>query len=407
MIHYHEALNLILEQQNKLEIEHINLIDSFGRVLAEDLYAPISLPSYDNSAMDGYALVAAETQDASVDKPIWFSQSACIGAGELLQDTPHFPQSTVEIMTGAPIARPFNAVIPVEKILKENDMIGITYPLTVGENVRYQGEDVQKNTFLLGRGEQINAQRIMSLSGLGFQKIPAFKRAKILVVSTGKEVVFHEPIDTRYQLYDCNSPFLQSGLLNSHQCGVVSEHLCDDTDEAFIALISKQLNQDNSPNIIISTGAVSAGKYDFIPRSLKKIGAKIIFHKVAVRPGKPILFAILPNGSFYFGLPGNPSAVAAGLRFFVSPLLRQLNNMPKESPIFAKLTETTTLKAPLCFFQKAYHYIDDNACSYVELLAGQSSFMISPMLHANAWVLIEDAPSTTEKDTLVPVYLIK
>ncbi|MBI2786016.1 MAG: molybdopterin molybdotransferase MoeA [Legionella longbeachae] len=411
MISYHEALMLLLDQQYRLNIECINLIDSLGRVLGEDLYAPISLPSYDNSAMDGYSLVAEETQDASEDNPIWFIQSACIGAGEFLKKTTHAPKSTVEIMTGAPVPHPFNAVIPVEKTLRNNSqapqMIGITHALSVGENIRYSGEDIYKNTFLLAKGEEINSQRIMTLSGLGFQQIPVFKKVKILVLATGKEVVIDGTIDTRFQLHDCNTPFLQTSLLNDLKCEVTTDHLFCDTDDEFITLINKQLNHVNCPNIIISTGAVSAGKYDFIPRSLRTMGAKIIFHKVAIRPGKPILFAVFPNGTFYFGLPGNPSAVAAGFRFFVYPLFRLLQKMPAEKPIFAKLKQTTILKAPLCFFQKAYHYIDDNGCSCVDILPGQASFMISPMLKANAWVLINQTPSTIEKDTLVPVYLMR
>ena len=384
MISYHEALRLILQQQHHLEVELVKTSDSSGRVLAEDLYAPVSLPGYDNSAMDGFALIAEETQSATLDHPVWLQQSACVAAGEILDHTLHVPQSTIEIMTGAPVPHPFNAVIPVEKILKNiqqaRPMIGVTYALTPGENIRYQGEDIQQNTFLLAQGEEINPHRIMTLAGLGLRQIPVFKKSRVLVISTGKELVVDQPIDSRYQLYDCNSPFLQSALLNTHQCEVVSEHLGTDTDEAFMALVNSYLLPKNGPDIIISTGAVSAGKYDFIPRSLEKMGARIIFHKVAVRPGKPVLFAILPNGAFYFGLPGNPAAVAAGFRFFVSPLLRHINKMERETPVFAKLKETNDFKVPLCFFQKAHHYIDETGCSYVSILPGQASFMISPMI---------------------------
>lgn len=405
MIQYREALALILENQQSLENEYIDITHTLKRVLAEDLYAPFSLPSYDNSAMDGYALRAEETKDASLENPVWFEQIDCVGAGEYLQPVSHTPKTVIEIMTGAPMPAHCNAVIPVEKTLKSDcNKIGVIQPLKVGENIRYQGEDIQKNAFLLVKGEVINAQRLMTLTGLGFRKLPVFKKLNILVLSTGKELVVNTPADARYQLYDCNSPFLQASLFNTFQCEVTLDHLFSDTDEEFSIFIAKQIAHENCPRIIISTGAVSAGKYDFIPRSLKKLGAHIVFHKVAIRPGKPILFAVLPNGTLYFGLPGNPSAVAAGFRFFVYPLLRQLNAMPAEQPIYAKLEQTITLQAPLCFFQKAKLYFDDKGCACVKILPGQASFMISPMLEANAWVMIENGPLTIEKNTLVPVF---
>lgn len=407
MIQYREALALILENRQSLESEYVDIAHALKRVLAEDLYAPFSLPSYNNSAMDGYALRAEETLGASLENPIWFEQIDCVGAGEYLQTVNHTPKTVIEIMTGAPVPEHCNAVIPVEKTVKNNfNKIGITQALKVGENIRYQGEDIQKNAFLLGKGETINAERIMTLAGLGFHKIPVFKKLKILVLATGKELVVNAPADERYQLHDCNSPFLQASLFNTFQCEVTTDHLFSDTDEEFSTFLAKQIAHKNCPNIIISTGAVSAGKYDFIPRSLKKLGATIIFHKVAIRPGKPILFAILQNGTLYFGLPGNPSAVAAGFRFFVYPLLRQFNAMPTEQPIYAKLEQTVTLHAPLCFFQKAKLYFDEKGCACVKILPGQASFMISPLLEANAWVMFEKGAPTIEKDTLVPVFQV-
>ena len=409
MISYNEALELILKHsQALLETETVEIMQSHGRILAEKLYAPISLPSYNNSAMDGYALCTEETLLATPENPICFKQTECVAAGELPETPDYAPLNTIEIMTGAPVPDHFDAVVPIENIKKpivhHSNMVGITAPLKIGANIRYQGEDIQEGNLLLSEGDEITPQKIMTLTGVGIQNISVFKKPNVLVLSTGKELAVNQPLDTNFLIHDCNSPFLQSSLQNKNACNVKVDHILSDTDEEFTTFMQTQLAHKNCPNIIISTGAVSAGKYDFIPRSLKRIGAEIIFHKAAIRPGKPILFAILPNGAFYFGLPGNPSAAASGLRFFVAPLIRQLNKIPREKPIYAYLDQTHTLKKSLCFFLKAHHYIDEKGISRVTILPGQASFMISPMLQANAWVKIDETPSTTPHDTLVAVY---
>jgi molybdopterin molybdotransferase len=405
---YHEALAIIQNEKVSADIASIKVKLAENCMLAEDLFAPISLPSFDNTAMDGFAVRSQETINATKDCPIWFDLLDSIGAGEKTSHSHFREKSALEIMTGAPMPADFDAVIPVEKICRPSDAstfkIGVDAPLRQGENIRYRGEDIQKGARLLSKGERLTPHRLMTLTGLGIANVKVFKKIHIQVVSTGKELVQDKPIDESHQIYDCNAPFLLSVLKRQWDSDVKSTHLSADSDEAFQKWLEGIMNQADSPSIIISTGAVSAGKYDFIPRTLKAMGAHILFHKVAIRPGKPILFARLPNGSFYFGLPGNPSAVAAGYRFFVVPFLKRLHQMADEAPCYAKLDSTITLAKPLCFFQKAYHYIDKEGGSRIRILPGQASFMISPMLSANAWAMIEDAPIEILKDTLIPVY---
>jgi len=409
MIDYNEALGLILKQNGSLETETIDILQANNRTLAQEIKSPISLPSYHNSAMDGYALRSHETQGASSDHPIWLQPTQCIAAGDKPDsETKNIKSHTMEIMTGAPVPDLFDCVIPVENVLlsedKSSNEIGIINPISNGSNIRYKGEDITQGDILLSKGEQINSSRMMTLTGVGIKKIEVFKKPNLLVLATGKELAVDQPLDTKFLINDCNSPFLYTSLSNQYSCDVRVDHILSDTDEEFIKFMNDELSNEQCPDIIISTGAVSAGKFDFIPRSLALMGANIIFHKVAIRPGKPILFAVLPNGTFYFGLPGNPSAVASGLRFFVYPLLRKLNHLPSEKPIYAELDQDLSLQKPLCFFQKSFHYIDENGISRVKILTGQASFMIKPMLQANAWVMLEFAPLSIQKNTLVAVY---
>lgn len=407
MINYKEALALILEKAVGAKTVSRATEKTYGHVLAEDLYAPIALPSFNNSAMDGYAIQSNKTESASNAKVIWFDKITTLGAGEQIEKTYQAHQTT-EIMTGAPVPDQFDAVVPVEKtqLLTQGDLeqVGITAPLGKGENIRFQGEDIDAGRQLLSKGTRLTHEHIMTLTGVGIQTIATFKPPRVLILATGKELSINKDAKLDHQIYDCNSPFLSSCLQNKWHATVHIAHLLTDTDTPFCDLIQDFLKQYPDLDMIISTGAVSAGKYDFIPRALNTLKANTVYHKVAIRPGKPALFATLPNGTVYFGLPGNPSAVACGMQFFIDPYLCKQRTMRIQSPIAAVLDNTSTYNKPLCFFQKAFHYIDSKAVSRVEILSGQESFKIAPFLKANSWVKVDTAPTTLNQGEYVMVY---
>lgn len=406
LIHYTEALEKILNTSKNLTVETIDIIKANQRILAESISSPLDLPGYDNSAMDGYALYAEITKEASSTNPVWLKVDNCIGAGEKTTSQPS-REEAIAIMTGAPLPQGVDTVIPIENVLtnpEKPDSIGITTPLMPGDNIRKRGEDIKTHTLLLDIGQSLNPARIMTLSGVGVRQVRVFKTLKTLIIATGKELVLGQPQDTSCQVPDCNSPFLYTSLQHEWNMEIETAHVLSDTEEELIELLEKAFDNTHPPEIIISTGAVSAGRYDFIPNALKRMNANIVFHAVAIRPGKPILFAIFPNGTYYFGLPGNPAAVAAGLRFFVYPLLRQWYQMPQEQPKYAKLDKKVSVNKALTFFQRAHYYTDITGQARVEIAAGQASFMISTMANTNAWAVVADGPVTLEKDALVPVY---
>lgn len=177
--------------------------------------------------------------------------------------------------------------------------------------------------------------------------------------------------------------------------------LIADVSEIFEQKVQQALS---STDMFISIGAVSAGRYDFIPDSLCKLGAKILFHKVAVRPGKPILYARFPSGACYFGLPGNPASTSVGFRFFVVPLLRHLQGRGMETPITARLLKPFSKKNDLRFFCKAYVSVSMEGEFQVEILRGQESFKIHPLLKANAWAVFEENQNEFKVGKAIMVY---
>ncbi|KAF0116229.1 MAG: molybdenum cofactor synthesis domain protein [Hyphomonadaceae bacterium] len=187
-------------------------------------------------------------------------------------------------------------------------------------------------------GVTINAEIIMLLAAVGIANLEVFQAAKLQIFSTGNEIIdYNEPELPLGKIYNSTAPYL---LARAKEIGVEATYGGVVADDA--ALFEKLIAQIPSGNIIITTGAVSMGKWDFIPQSLSKLGAKIHFHKVNIRPGKPIIFATLPNGNLFFGLPGNPISSAIGFKFFVEPALRAIGGKSQTVTIKAKLENSFT-----------------------------------------------------------------
>lgn len=271
--------------------------------------SPIQVPSFRNSAMDGFAVCAAQLVSASEQSPVTLKIQAAIAAGDVASIGQ--AETAVQIMTGAIVPEPYDAIVPVELVTVSGDAVTFTKPARIGDHVRHPGEDVTKGQSVLRRGEAITPEAIMLLSALGVTEVAVAQIPRLHIISTGNEITddYSLPLQGS-QIYNSNAPYLlavaqQQGLEVQYE-GIVRDE--PDLFERKIAAIGE-------PAIIISTGAVSKGVWDFIPESLKNLGATIHFHRVNIRPGKPVLFATLPNGSFYFGLPGNPISAAIGFTF--------------------------------------------------------------------------------------------
>lgn len=386
MISYREALEIIAEVE-PLPVRRLALADCNGCISAETLASRIDVPDFDNAAMDGYALRAADTADASESLPVFLRRVATLAAGNQL-DIEVGAGEAVEIMTGAPLPAGSDAVLPVERadLSAGEEQVGFAQAAQLGQNVRRRGEDFLAGTPLLDRGQRIAAAQMMALAAGGIDTVSARGPAHVAVITTGAELAEQGAPSGSGRIRDANGPYLRS-VLPAFGAELTDFSLARDTLEDTTAAITDTLKD---ADVVITTGGVSAGRYDLVPGAVEKLGGEILFHKVSVRPGKPVLFARLANARYLLGLPGNPVAVAAGLRFFGAALLQQLTGQSAERWPEAISLGTVRKRPGPRFFAKARASLSEAGQLQVEVLPGQESFRILPLARANCWAIIEE-----------------
>ncbi len=383
MIAYEEALKII-SQNERQKLIKLPIVKSLNFIAGENIKSKVFVPPFNNSAMDGFAINASDIAKATNNNPIALRLTGRIMAGE---KTSNLQGGALEIMTGAIVPANYDSVVKIEDVkIKENKVI-FTSAVKLGDNIRQRGEDFKPGNIVVKKGELIKPSHIMALATIGQENILTYKKPKILLISTGKELT--DELATSLlegQIRNSNAPYILAALkkmgYSAKYGGIIRDNI-----EKFGEKIANSIEKNN---LIISTGAVSMGKMDFIPDILLEMGAKILFHKVFIRPGKPILYARFANGTHYFGLPGNPISAAVGLRFFVLPLLahiegRNILSSSLSRPLIAKLEQSYPKKQGFRFFLKAKAHIDKEGGIKVKILSGQQSFKIHPLLEANCW----------------------
>jgi molybdopterin molybdotransferase len=453
MISYNEALSIILQNKANFGVEKIATQKAFGKILAQDIFSRINVPSFDNSAMDGFALRSEDTKKASKDNPIKIKILQTIEAGDNIGVLNSDEFIGYEIMTGAVLPYNFDCVLMAEKaeILTEENgdrYLKITSPIDEKTNVRAVGEDFKIDEKIISVGEKITANHIMALCATGNYEVVVKKNPQIAIIATGKEITdFYSDELKIGQIYNSNSPYLARSLeakgYQNNYYGINSDdenNFCKMMDKIiedgskiimrpsqnrfckkilgillFLRRSVLDIHEERKNKItknfeakgrfcdglIISTGAVSMGKKDFIKETLQEIGFEILFHKVAIKPGKPILFARNKN-IFFFGLPGNPISTAVGLEFFVLPFIENSLETKAREPLFAELENDLKIKSGLKHFLKSFAYFEKNKLK-VKILDGQESFKIKPFTQSNSFAIIDENNSEVKKGDLVKI----
>jgi molybdopterin molybdotransferase len=377
MVTYDEAIVKLKEAAQKVrgsgrydrQREYIPLIHSVGRIAAEDCSSPISTPEHDTSAMDGYAVRSEATRGASAETPVVFQIVGTIAAGDdykAVQPMSRLtsngslelelePEPCVEIMTGGRFPGRGHALQMLDACIKVEDVkrldssryISITKPVAPNTHRRLAGNDLQKSQILLHAGHRIQPFHLMPLASVGIETVCVARKPRTAICSTGKELTPLAGSPSR----DVNGPFLMAACramgAETSFLGVV-----DDDLGAMERWLERQLDEvgdddGDELDVLLTSGGVSAGKFDFVHRAINSVaGSQIIFHGLDIRPGHPVLFALLPRprrvGSpvAFFGLPGNPGAAAACFQFLVVPYLRFLTGRQAERPFAAKIAVT-------------------------------------------------------------------
>ncbi|NIJ70030.1 molybdopterin molybdotransferase MoeA [Xanthomonas sp. 60] len=404
MIAYEEALQCLLEQardHGMTAVEQLPTQQAAGRVSAAAVHSSQCLPPFDNSAMDGFALcLQGHVTAPGTEWAVTGWQAAGDAAAE-------GASGAWEIMTGARLPAGLDSVVPVEQVevlVRDGARplrIRLRAAVQPGQFVRLRGQDVATGEEVLGTAARLDTNAITLLHALGVGSVPVRARPRVAVIATGKELVgtAAQALESG-QIRDSNRPYLVSRL-QAAGADVVLQDTVSDEVAAFDAALDAALAA--GARVVVSTGAVSAGRYDFIPDALRARGARVCFHKVAIRPGKPILFARLEDGALYFGLPGNPVSTAVGQRFFVEPVLRVLLGLPPETPLTVPLAHAVEPPAGMRWHARAQVRLDARGQLSAHIGSGQESFRLATTLHANAWAVMEPREGPAPAGTHVQV----
>ncbi|CAN5626541.1 molybdopterin molybdotransferase MoeA [soil metagenome] len=328
MISPEEALARILRHVQPRPNRSVSLLDAVGCFAGADQFASVSLPGFDNSAMDGYAVVAHSCQSGARlrvvgEQPAGLDRGLRVSAGE-----------AVRILTGAPLPAGADAVIMQEDVRVEGEEIVITTGVEPGEFIRRCGIDVAAGQKILTRGEKITGQTAALLASQGLASIDVGGEVRVTVLSTGDELAPAGAELHPGQIYDSNSILLQALLRGGGATVAAAEH-CADRAEEIEAAIRRGLTSD----VLIITGGVSVGAHDLVKPALTAAGASLDLWRVAVKPGKPFLFG-RAGSCFIFGLPGNPVSAFVTFLLFVRPALLQLKGAKAEALELREISAT-------------------------------------------------------------------
>jgi len=330
MISISEAIQIVISQIAQLPAQEIAIDLSHGRILAEDIVADTDLPPFDRAQMDGYAVRAADV--ANVPASLRIVGESAAGAGW------HHEMKAgeaVRIMTGAPVPSGADAVQQVELTRENDSQVEILAPVELGRSIVRQASEIKSGETVLRAGEEINAAMIATLASFGYAKVKVSRQPRVAVMATGSELVDVDQKPGQDQIRDSNNYTIEAYATMSNAV-VERLPLAGDDTEELKRLISRAAEH---ADVLITSGGVSMGVYDFTKAALKELGAEIFFERVALRPGKPTVFARLGN-TLVFGLPGNPVSVSVTFNLFVRTALRALQGasqttLPVEHAVMA------------------------------------------------------------------------
>ena len=399
---YKAAISKLNNNTLKIGSEIVSIKDALNRISSKEVIAKSDYPADDNTAFDGFAVNSKETKNTFQK----FKILKTIAAG----DNPYIKKvpklSCIEVMTGAIIKKPFDTIIPIEDIeffpSKQNaKYIIINKKIKKSEFIRPKGSDYKKGNKIIRKGELINPAHILSLKTLGIDKVLVKKKVNIVFYPSGNELSDKKNIPS-WKIRNSNTIYLNSLIRSLPVNFTVKKILRDKDQKLFKKQIFKQLK--SKTDILITSGAVSKGKFDFIPSVINQFKLKNHFKGVAIRPGKPIMFAKFNNNKCFFGLPGNPISSVACFRFFVIPLLFKSLGLKVEKPIFAKLKNKFSKKKKFTRFVKGKLTFDKKGLVQFEVFEGQESYKIEPFVKSNAWGVFKDGVSVFNIGNLIEVY---
>ena len=336
MIPVEKALEIVLDNARALPTENVDFQDAPGRVLAEDVVSDLDLPPFPRSAVDGFALRSADVKSPPSQLrvvgvvPAGVSPAFHVNGGEAAQ-----------VMTGAPVPAGADAVQMVEKTRLQGERVEILEAVGSGKNIAPRGDEVKEGDIVLGKGTRLDAASVAVAATVGKVKLTVGRRARLAVIATGDELVDPASKPGRGKIRNSNA----FSLVAQARCAgaeVRNLGVAKDTEESLRRLIRDGLEGD----VLLLSGGVSMGRFDLVEGVLGELGVRTLFDRVALKPGKPLVFGISPGGGLVFGLPGNPVSTMVTFELFVRPALAKMEGCdePRRPLLSATLRDSLSSK---------------------------------------------------------------
>ena len=406
MLSVEESLGIILNNTKVLEAVPVPILDTQGQVVAEDVIAEADIPSLDNSAMDGYAVRSEDTAGAGSNSPRVLKVIDTVIAGSI-SELRITPGTAIRIMTGAPIPHGADCVVRFEDTDKQrtnHEEVSIYCETQKGANIRKTGEDISKGTVVVTRYTVIKPAHIGVLASLGKRQVNVIRRPRVAILATGNELVELDQALPPGKLYNSNS-YTMAALVSKY--GGIPDILgiASDSEESLINLIHRGLQSD----LLITTGGVSVGDFDMVKDILGKEG-RVIFWKIRMKPGKPVVFGVFPVGNRevpHLGLPGNPVSAMIAFEIFARPAILKMsgNTNFEKTVIKAKFEDTLVNKDGRRVFTRAIVDCRNNQF-FARTTGPQGSNILTSMSLANGLVIVPEDKAIVKPGDIVDVIML-
>ncbi len=397
-----EALKLILTSVKPLTAQKVPLFEAPGRVISEDIISQWNIPPVDNSAMDGYAVIASDTAGASGDTPARIEIVSEIRAGEGSPAAELVRGKCIRIMTGAPVPRGADAVVQFEDTGESGTMAEVFRRVIPGENIRRAGEDIGRGDIVLRKGDRVGSAEMGVLASLNRSEIPVARMPEVAIISTGDEIAEVGDNASSGYIRNSNAYTLYSEV--KKYCGIprylgIARDSREDT--------GKKLSEALNSNVILTTGGVSMGKFDFVKDALKELGVEILIENIRMKPGKPCVFGI-KGEVLFFGLPGNPVSTMVSFIQFVRPaILRLMGARRIEKPMVQAVLEEDISKKPGRIHFIRGHFTVKNGALHVSTTGPQGSGILRSMSMANCLIVVSEMTEKVKAGEMVTIQLIR
>lgn len=398
MVSVEEADKMILAQMQDFGTEYIYFEDALGRILAADIKADRDMPPYNRVAMDGIAI-----EYAAFEKGL---RSFYIKATQAAGDMPvaiYKPEECIEIMTGAALPQPTDTVIRYEDLeIKNGKATVLIETITKGQNIHYQGKDKKQHELVATAGQIVSPALINMAASVGAQQLLVKRLPKVAIVSTGDELVEVNATPLPYQIRRSNSYTIKA-VLQQYSLQADLLHIPDNPQ-----ITRQQLQQClQEYDVIILSGGISMGKFDYVPEALEALSVEKLFHKVQQRPGKPFWFGKHINGVLVFAFPGNPVSTFMCLHRYFLPWLKASLGLSLKDTLYAQLAEAITFTPNLTYFLQVKLNSNDKGTLIATPVEGNGSGDFANLSHTDAFMELPPEPNTFMKGEAFKIWPFK